>query len=167
MKSSRFLIVIIIVLVLVNIITLAIMWKGQNHGEEHMPPRGPKGAFDFLTKELNLDEKQMSEFKMMDEKLHKTARTIQEKNHKMHYRFFNLLKISPVDTAASARLIDSMTMCQSQMEILTFNHFRKVRAICTPEQQKKFDEVINKALEIMAPHPPRGPRGNDGPPPEK
>jgi periplasmic protein CpxP/Spy len=166
MESNRFLKITIIVLVLVNISTLAFMWSGRKHHEGHMPPpHGPNGAFDFLTHELNLDESQIKQFDALRKEHHEEAMIIQEKSRKMHHRFFDLLKNMPADSLVSAQLADSMAMCQKQMEMLTFNHFKKVRDICKPEQQKKFDEVINEALEMMAPHPPKGPRGPEGPPP--
>ena len=46
----------------------------------------------------------------------------------------------------------------NQFELATFYHFQKTRSICTPDQQKKIDEVIDDALRMMAPKPP-GPPG--------
>ncbi|MGZ3904989.1 MAG: hypothetical protein ACXVC6_14910, partial [Bacteroidia bacterium] len=86
-----------------------------------------------------------------------------EKNHAMHHRFFDLLH-SQNDSALVKQLADSMAFYQVQMELLTYDHFKKIRAICKPDQQKKFDEVINKALEMMGPPRPGGP---PPPPPEQ
>lgn len=174
MESNRFLKITIVVLLLVNIATLTFMWTGRGHHEGHMPPPpphapGPPAAFEFLTHELNLDEAQIKQFDALRKEHHECAELIQEKSHKMHHRFFDLLGNSAADSALSVQLADSMALFQKQMEMLTFNHFKKVRAICKPEQQKKFDEVINGALEMMAPKPPRGPngppQGPEGPPP--
>jgi hypothetical protein len=43
---------------------------------------------------------------------------------------------------------------QALLETVTFQHFTEVRKICTPEQQKKFDEIIREALRMMGPSPP-------------
>ena len=166
MGSNRFLKIAVVVLLLVNIATLVFMWNGHRQHEGGRPQQhGPNGAFDFLTHELNLDESQIKQFDALRKEHHEAAMLIQEKNHKMHRRFFDLLKNMPADSVVSTQLADSMAMYQKQMEMLTFNHFKKVREICKPEQQKKFDEVINEALEMMAPHPPKGPHGSEGPPP--
>ncbi len=170
MENNRFLKITIIVLLLVNIATLAFMWTGKQHHEGHMPPpphpsQGPKEAFEFLTHELNFDEAQIKQFDALRKEHHENAQMIQEKSHKMHHRFFDLLKNLPADSVLSMQLADSMALYQKQIEILTFNHFKQVRGICKSEQQKKFDEVINQALEMMAPKPPRSLQGPDGPPP--
>jgi len=157
MENTRFLKIIIIVLLLVNIATLSFMWVSHNrHGGGHMPPpphgRGGPNAFEFLVHELKLDEGQVKQFEEMRNKHHLNVQDIQEKSRDMHHRFFNLLAKN--DSTSAVPLADSMAQYQKQIELLTFNHFLQVRAICKPEQQKKFDTVINEALRMMAPKQP-------------
>ncbi|MGZ3865113.1 MAG: Spy/CpxP family protein refolding chaperone [Bacteroidia bacterium] len=160
MQSTRFLKIVIAVLVVLNISTLTFIWTGHKNA---MAPRGPAGAFDFLAKELKLDDAQLKQFDEMYKTLHQEATRVREKNHAMHHRFFDLLH-SQNDSALVKQLADSMAFYQVQMELLTYDHFKKIRAICKPDQQKKFDEVINKALEMMGPPRPGGP---PPPPPEQ
>jgi periplasmic protein CpxP/Spy len=167
MDSTRFLKITIVVLLIINIATLTFMWISHRHHAGHMPPppmHGPGGpgggnAFHFLARQLDLSEEQLQKLEAMRNEHHEAAGQIHRQTGSMHHRFFDLL--AGGDSAAVSRLADSMAMLHRQMELLTFDHFRKVRAICTPEQQKKFDEVINEALEMMAPRPPHAP----GPPP--
>ena len=35
------------------------------------------------------------------------------------------------------------------LDIITFEHFRKVRAICTEEQKPQFDELIQKMVNVV------------------
>ncbi|MGZ3862329.1 MAG: Spy/CpxP family protein refolding chaperone [Bacteroidia bacterium] len=164
MQSTRFYKIAIAVLVVLNISTLTFMWMAHR---QNPAPRGPAGAFEFLAKELKLDDTQLKQFDEMHKALHEEATQIREKNHAMHHRFFDLLHVQN-DSGLVKQLADSMAYYQVQMELLTFNHFKKIRGICRPEQQKKFDEVINQALEMMGPRPggpPRGPGGPEGPPP--
>ena len=58
---------------------------------------------------------------------------------------------------------DAIMINQKAIEMATFYHFEEVRSICTPDQQKMFDEVIKEALRMMSPPPPGPPHG--GPPP--
>jgi len=61
------------------------------------------------------------------------------------------------------------------MLIKTFEHFKKVRALCNEEQKKKFDAIIKQAIGMMGQQqgrpqgpPPDGNRNGmhpDGPPP--
>lgn len=159
MGNTRFLKITIITLLLINIGTLVFIWTSKpHHGPPGDGPRtgGPGSAAEFLVKELKFDEKQQKLFTEMHEKHHERVRLIQEKNNELHHRFFDLLKTAPIDTIAATALADSMSMCQKRIEMLTFQHFKMVREICSAEQQQRFGEVINEALRIMAPK--RGPR---------
>ena len=56
---------------------------------------------------------------------------------------------------------------QARLDILPFEHFKKVRALCTTEQQIKFDQIIEQVMQMLA--PPQNPGGQAGlpPPPHK
>jgi Spy/CpxP family protein refolding chaperone len=64
------------------------------------------------------------------------------------------LKTAVIDTVKVNELADSIVSIQKQIELVTFYHFQKVRAICTAEQQQKFDEVIDEAIRMLGPKPP-------------
>jgi len=154
MESTKFLKLTIIILLLVNIATLIFMWSNHKRHGGHMPPppHGGAGAFEFLAEELKLDAAQIKQFDEMRTRHHENVRNVQEKSRDLHHRFFDLLATS--DSSAAVQLADSMAQIQKQIELLTFDHFKQVRAICKPDQQKKFDKVINEALHMMAPKPP-------------
>ena len=139
MENTKFLKITIIVLLLVNIATLTFMWVShKHHGGEHMPPPphgqgGPK-AFEFLVHELKLDESQVKQFEEMRNKHHENVQDVQGKNRDMHHRFFDLLAKN--DSSSAVQLADSMAQYQKQIDLLTFNHFLQVRAICKSDQQK-------------------------------
>ena len=72
---------------------------------------------------------------------------------------------------------DNVAKNLEQLDLLTFDHFKEVRTICTPAQQKKFDEIIEEVLQMIASGPLRGrpgmnngermpPPGDHMPPPE-
>jgi hypothetical protein len=51
--------------------------------------------------------------------------------------------------ATASALIDSLAKAQERIERITYDHFREVRRLCTPQQQTQFDDVIGDALERM------------------
>jgi Spy/CpxP family protein refolding chaperone len=65
--------------------------------------------------------------------------------------FFGLVK----DASASDSLINAAEQkirnLQTQADKLTFDHFRKVRNIFTPDQQKKFDDFVQKMMQRPGP----------------
>jgi protein CpxP len=155
MDNSRFLKIVIIVLLVINIGTLAFMWLQHTHHGPDGPPR--RDVAGFLEHELKFTDDQRKQFDVLREEHHEQVENIQRRAHEMHDRFFDLL--SKQDSSEVKQLADSLAKNQEQVELITFDHFKKVRELCNPEQQKKFDEIIDDALRMMAPH--------GGPPPPR
>ena len=156
MESARFLKIIIIILILLNIGTLAFLWIQKSPGM-HPPHHGGGGPFEFLSNELNLSEQQREQYKQLRDEHHSEVEGLQEAGREMRHQFFDQLHGASSDSLQVEKLATDIASNQRQIELITFHHFQKVRAICSPEQQKKFDDVIDEALRMMAPRP--GPPG--------
>ncbi|MCX6273914.1 MAG: Spy/CpxP family protein refolding chaperone [Bacteroidetes bacterium] len=152
MDNSKFLKAAIIVLLLINISTLGFMWFHNAPGNMNPPPHREIG--DFLMHELNFTDAQRHQFEELREDHRKSVDALRDESRKMHDEFFGLLGASVADSVKINLLADSLTALQKQIELSTFFHFQKVRAMCSPEQQQKFDEVIKEGLRMMAPPPP-------------
>jgi protein CpxP len=163
MKDSSFLKITVLMLLCTNIILLAYIWI---HPFRTLPdPPRQNSAAEFLTRELKLNAQQQEQFEQLRNEHHHKMLDLQEQGGSLHHQFFELLSKSPADSLAVKRLADSMSANQEQIELLTFEHFKKVRTMCTEEQKKKFDEVIHEAMRMMAPRPPHEPPpGMPGPP---
>ena len=127
------------------------MWFGNPHSNQML--HRPEVA-RFLSHELNFTDEQESKFKILREDHHSKVESLRDQNKNLHDEFFNLMNASPSDSSKALALADSIAALQKQIELITFYHFQQVRTICSPEQQKKFDTVINEALHMMAPKPP-------------
>ena len=68
---------------------------------------------------------------------------------------FDLVKNGQDNTATSDSLINEIAENRKQIEHATYHHLAQLRKICTPEQQKIFDNIIINLFR----------RGPDGPPP--
>ena len=153
MASQRFLKILLVVLLILNITTLSYTWINESGMNEHGGPHRPD-VFSFLCKELQFTEQQQRQYEDLRNEHHQSIGRIQEQGTKFRERFFDLIHTSPTDSVLVKQLADSIASTQQKIELTTFYHFQKVRAICTPEQQKRFDEVIQDALRMMAPPPP-------------
>jgi protein CpxP len=161
MNSKKIITLLILVLFAVNLITLGCFWFGRKHGPSSgMPEHGGPAA--FLIRELKLTEDQQQQFEKLKRAHHEHIEQVQDSLHELRELFFHELSVS--DTRKADSLAKVIGEKQSSIERITFDHFKQVRAICTPEQQKRFDEVIQEALRMMG-GPPGGPHGP--PPPEK
>ena len=147
MNNTRFLQICIVVLLLINSVTIGIIWF-------HRPPAHERGPFNFLTRELKLTETQQEQYKQLRDEHHQSMLEYEKKIGESRGNFFHQLSVTK-DSLLVNNLTDSIAQYQKQADLLTFYHFQKVREICNAEQQKKFDEVIQEALQMMRPAPPK------------
>lgn len=163
-----------VVLIVVNIATLAAFWYTQKGlQQENRPPRG--GAMAFLVKELELDSLQQEQLKRLRDEHRSATQDIREKNREAKEFFFSLLE---KDQLSATEINDAAMLSvryDAELAKVTFDHFKKIRSICTAGQKEKFDQIIHEVLGMMAgpqgPPPPRNGRHPDthpdGPPPHE
>jgi periplasmic protein CpxP/Spy len=160
MNNNRFLKIVILVLILINLGTLTFMWVNR---PVNRPGDKRAVAAGFIARELNLSELQRREYKGMRISHLRTLEKLQEQDKILHERFFRQLFAEVPDMQAVIDLADSIALNRKEMEILTYDHFRHLQHILTPEQQKKFREIFDDVLKIVLPPPPSPPP----PPPVK
>jgi len=168
MNNSKFLKIVIVLLLLINISTITFMWLNK-------PPKHD-AVGDYFAQELQFTAKQKEQFDALKQEHRSQVEGLRAENKEKHDAYFELLKNPSVDSATVKKAASQILKIKEQEELALFYHFQKVRAICTASQQEKFDEIINEAARMMAPRPrggegrpmPEGgrpPRGEDGPPP--
>jgi len=154
MKSTRFYKIIISILVVINVTTLVFLWMTFNRPMGPPPHPGRLDLVDKLgvegecrTKILNLQD---NHFKQKDSLVNR-GRDL----HERLYRFFNNAK---KDSSDISNLIDQIVENQRETEQMTFDHFKAISELCTPEQQKLLDEIILNVLSKRGPGGPPPPR---------
>ncbi|GAB2810082.1 Spy/CpxP family protein refolding chaperone [Ferruginibacter profundus] len=170
--NNRLLSVTTVLLLTANIATLGYLWSHKNNGGSNTQPPPPAGqVFQFVTKELQLDSTQQVSYKKLREEHQAGQRPLQDSLRKAKDEFFELLKQPMPDETAVQQQSSKVAAAEQQLELFTFKHFQKLRAICTAAQQQKFDNIIQDVLRRMAPAkrpqgpPPPGIRGGMPPPP--
>lgn len=151
MGNNKIYKVVIILLLTLNGASLGFIWWSFGKHQRHHEPRGP---FMFIVRELKMTDKQQEEYTILRNEHHQKMVEIQQQTRNLRERLFISLKQANIDSANVAALSDSIAFNQRQSEIITFYHFKMVRAICTEEQKKKFDVIINDAIRMLAPPPP-------------
>lgn len=166
MKNERFYKIVIVLLLLLNTGTLAFLWMKSNR-----PPHGPMGGpgkrnrVDMLMSEkLHFTQQQEDQMEGLKHDHHSQMIEIQKDESQLHTELFGLLHSNNNDTTAKNAILVKLAANDTRKEEVTFEHFRQIRAILTPEQLPKFDELMEEiATHIMSHHP--GSRRGDGPPP--
>ena len=167
-SNNRWLTIISIVLLVANAVTLTLLWTREKRHREDAPhiqvPPTPGGqGFEFITKELQLTPQQQDAYKILREVHQAAQRVLQDSIRKSKDVFFEQLPDSNLTDAVLKTQSDKGLAFQQQLELLTFRHFQKLRKICSPEQQKKFDEIIDKVVHSIGSGQPGG--RPQGPPP--
>lgn len=189
-NNNRWLTIITLFLLTANIATLAFLWmhhKTARRDDDKLPP--PNGqVFEFINTELKLDSAQRETYRKLREEHQAGVRPLQDSIRKAKDDLYSLLKQPNVDESTLQAAAKKAAEADQQLDIFTFRHFQKLRAICTPAQQQKFDSIIQDVLHRMAPAkrqgpppprregeegpgrmppPPPGDRNEEGPPPDQ
>jgi protein CpxP len=161
-----------VLLVALNVATLLTFWliKEKRQGP---PPVQQSNIVAFLTNELSFDSLQKQKLKGLLEEQQQDMREIRRNNRGAKDAFFALLKQENIPDSSIQNAAKESAKYDSQMDVLTFKHFQRIRNLCTETQKKKFDNIIQQVLHMIAPPPGRqqGPPPNaerpphDGPPP--
>ena len=153
MQAMKTLKIVVALLLLINIATLSFFWLNRPmHDGPPMHDGSPGhggGPGNYLIHELNLDDKQQEQFRVMREHHHESMMNFREKAAEYRERINEQLKAAQPDSLRIRQLSDSIGYCQRDVELLTFYHFHDLRKICNPKQQQRFDEVIHDAIEMI------------------
>lgn len=164
MKNERFYKIVIVLLLLLNTGTLAFLWMKSNR--PHQGTMGSPGKHNrvdrLMSEKLHFTPQQEDRMEGLKHEHHSQILIIQEEESKLHTELFGLLHSNNNDIVAKKVILEKLAANDTRKEEVTFEHFRQIRAILTPEQLPKFDELMEEiASHIMSHHPGRG----EGPPP--
>ncbi len=162
--KNKFLTGLVILLLVANAATITMFWLNRKPKQPPMMKGTPK---EFLVKELELDTKQQQQLETLVNDHRRTAEQLREKTKEAKEQLFDLLKQPGTTDSTKQAAAKAVSVITEELDLLTLNHFQKVRELCNADQQKKFDKIINDVVRMMAqPRPPMGPGQHpQGPPP--
>jgi hypothetical protein len=126
---------------LINAATLIFFW--YNHPPEEGKRGGGAKAGRLLIEELKMDEKQQTMFQPM-----------RQQHHQAHDSLLKLMAaqrqaLYSEKQAANDTIVHKIGLLQEEIERITFDHFKEVRKICTPEQQGQLDILLGKTVQTI------------------
>jgi Spy/CpxP family protein refolding chaperone len=144
--NNKFLIVAVVLLLLTNIFLVFMMLKGKGTKNDW---RNRKEPFEMMAKELKMTEEQRKEYKLFREEHQKIIRPLFDSIRVAKTAYFDYVKENNAASEDSAFNIYKLKVSDRMTEIdkLTFAHFKKVRALFTPEQLPQFDEFLKKMMQ--------------------
>jgi periplasmic protein CpxP/Spy len=144
MKTTRILTIAVVLLLLINAAMLIFMLKQRKPASKGQRRGGP---FEMMVKELNMSEQQQAEYKKMKEEHFNSVRPLLDSVRAAKQSFFNLAKEPVVNDSTVTAYSNRVAQFQSAADKQILDHFRKVRGLFKDEQQKKFDEFVQKMMQ--------------------
>lgn len=151
-SKTRVLYGVIAILTLTNVVLLVIM---LSHG--HAGKHGPGKPHEWLARQLNFTAAQQEKYNTLHQQHRNVMEPLLQNDRNLHDSLFTQLKQAQPDTVIVNHFISAISNNRALTETTTFHHFLLVRNLCTPGQQKIFDEVVGDALRM--PPPGRGAHG--------
>ena len=130
-------------LILANIATLTFFWIGHLKNQRNHSPK------EFLAKSLHFSETQKNAYFELAKDHNESANKIREQIKINKEELFQLLKSEKIDDSIKKNAALKISISIQALDMLTFEHFKKIRALCTEEQKPKFDELIQKMVNSV------------------
>jgi hypothetical protein len=101
----------------------------------------------MLEKDLNMTEQQKTGIKKMREDHFAAMRPLFDSAKNAKAAYFGLVKDSTASDSVVNAYGNKILAIQSQIDKMTFAHFRSVRTLLNDEQRKKYDDFIQKMMQ--------------------
>lgn len=148
MKTNKILTIAVVLLLVVNVVMLVCMMKGRGHREMKKQGGGP---FDRMVKELSMTEQQQTDFKKLKDEHFTTIKPVFDSVRTLKRSLFGLVKEENLNDSLVNNYSALISEQRAIIDKLTINHFRKVRALFSGDQQKKFEDFIQKMVQRQRP----------------
>lgn len=143
MKRENFLIGLVLLLVVLNAFMLFRMSSRRG------PGGGPPPHDRIIVSTLNFDERQQQAFEKLKFEHRGRIIEIEDKFESTLEKYFLLLPNENQKAKDSLELI--IAELEREKADVTFDHFRDLRNLCRPDQQKAFDEFIPQLFRFILP----------------
>ena len=162
--KDKFLIGLVLLLVLANITSISMFWLGKPNQK---PDRQKGTPSAFLINELKFDKKQQEQLEIFRQEHKQAAEPLREQLAMSKNLFFKLLEQPALADTQIINAENAVTAITQKLDLLAFDHFKKVRKICTEIQKEKFDKIIGQVAHIIGNPRNPPPPGDNRPPPNE
>jgi len=173
-KQNRYLFVVIILLVILNLATITMLWLGkpeqrQPRLDQPNPAEEQNRISQILKDELGFDKQQIDKYLQIRREHREKVRMLNDEIRQVKKQMFDeVLKDIPKPEFSDSLLAISQSK-QAEIERMTFQHFLNLKRLCKPEQQNKLKLLMHELFREqpagnVEKQPPLLP-GNRRPPP--
>lgn len=148
--ANRNLLIIIGVLLITNIAMLVYFLSDKKSAKPAEQVRESRmGVAEMLQKEVGFTEEQIAKYKGFKEKQKETIRPMFDDMRKAKDSLFRLLSYPETNDSLVNKAADVIAQRQKALDLQTFAHFKRVRTLCMPDQQPKYDSMVIRMFSKM------------------
>ena len=153
-KTVRIWQILTLLLVLCNLGILLTIWIKPDRPRFHDGPSGGHGGpRNFMFESLKPDENQTKAFDVLINEHHAKMEELKDQGHEIRQVYFMTLTLPNTTQHTKDSLAGAIALNQQQIESFTYEHFSKIRTLCTETQKATFDKILPQMLEMMrSPH---------------
>lgn len=162
-KNNKAIVFIIAVLLLSNIALLYFfLTKETCCAQNNKKPQTPREfMIEKLTNDVGFSQEQINKYVELSDKHKETMKPLFEDIRAAKDSLYKLLRQEPSDSMVNHYLV-MIGDRQKAIDQRVFNHFLSLKHICTPEQQPKYDTLIQGVIKNMINPKKGGDKKKDG-----
>ncbi len=147
LTNKRFLWIIILILLILNIASLTTIWlrPWESGVRETREFRRPGAKDHFLNKRLNFTPEQQAQFEKLLKKHRNALDTKVIEISSLREELMGMMRNQEF-TTESEKIVQTIGQKQSELELINYNHFKEIMAICNDEQKQVFLETMMRVV---------------------
>ncbi|MEP6927878.1 MAG: hypothetical protein ABI834_09595 [Ginsengibacter sp.] len=153
LTKNKSLISIIIFLLITNVAMLIFFLVLGNPAQRNSHGHDQNGISDLLEKEVGFTKEQIDTYQSLRKEHFEKVHPLFNELRTAKENLFNLIYSAQVSDSSVNMAADLIAEKQKILDLQMFNHFKKLRNICTPDQLQKFDSTIKKVITRMTGKP--------------
>ncbi|MGB8190515.1 MAG: hypothetical protein WCF67_01290 [Chitinophagaceae bacterium] len=150
-SRNKVLLFLVGILLLTNIV-LVIFFVGKKDKPDHNNgPRPSRAAVmkGYLKDSVGFDEQQLARYEDVRDRHDENMKSLFEQMRNAKLEFYKLINNPGATDSASSAAAAAIGQKQQAVDLAFFNHFREVRMLCRPDQQPKYDSLVQRIVRKM------------------
>lgn len=98
----------------------------------------------FIARRLGFTPKQVTKYQQSRKQMRGRVKPHEDSLRLLRGKLFSHIKQPVVSDEAMNRLLEQMARQNGQITRLRFRHWQQIRALCTPAQQARFDQLLDR-----------------------
>jgi len=145
-RSKVFLTIIGILLVAnIALVSFLLLKKDEPKHEKQRPDRKAIIS-NFLKTEIGFDTVQLKQYDTLSDRHKENMKKMMDSLRTPKDKQFEKLAAADFSDSAMNAVANQSATTQMAMELQMFNHLKRIRTLCTPNQLPKFDSLFGKVL---------------------